>query len=56
MPKIDYVKHFFNVFFHSKVGVVKKLVILLTAISPRLASYLATWRRNRIFAGKKIFI
>ncbi len=49
-------KTFFNVFFHSKVGVVKKLVILLTAISPRLASYLATWRRNRIFAGKKIFI
>lgn len=52
MPKIDYV-NIFNVFFHSKVGVVKKLVILLTAISPRLASYLATWRRNRILQERK---
>ena len=51
----ELLKTFPSVFIHSKVSFIKKGVILLTTFMPKLASRLATWRRNRIFAGKRMF-
>ncbi len=40
---------------HSKVGTLKKVIIILTTFFPRTASRLAEWRRKRLFQGKKMF-
>ena len=51
----DLWKTFPSVIRHSKVGTLKKVIIILTTFFPRTASWLAEWRRKRLFQGKKMF-
>ena len=48
-------KTFPSVIRHSKVGALKKTIIILTTFFPRTASWLAEWRMKRLFQGKKMF-
>lgn len=39
----------------SKVNLLKKFIIVFTTFTPRIAAYMAEWRRKRIFQGKRMF-
>lgn len=54
--RMDLLRTFPSVIFHSKVNMIKKSIIVLTTFFPTLASMLAEWRRKRLFEGKKCLV
>ena len=51
----ELLRTFPKVFIKSKVNIFKKLIIVFTTFTPRIAAYMAGWRRSRIFQGKRMF-